>query len=261
MTQSLLSSWQYSFVMEDGYESFLKALNRIKEPPNEAMLKGTAFEHCVNSVLNGIEIPEDHTWYKPVTQLAEYLEGSQQQVSIKKDIIVDGVCFELHGVLDFLKAGIIYDTKFSTHYRLNKYLDSPQHPMYFYLVPEAREFQYLSCDGKFIYKEIYRPEDTTHIEVLLKQFMKYLEVHDLIEIYTSIWNLDTYYASKKKERKNDVLEQLQIQKAGISGEKAGKLSLYHSECNRRNEQIKRQEYAYNLRQTVRHRIDSESIYR
>ena len=197
LTQSLLSDWQYSFVMEDGYERFVKSLNRVPKKPTEKMLNGVAFEGCVNSTLNGAFIPEDHKWYKPVMELAKYLHGSQQQVALKRDIIVEGVCFELFGVLDFLRAGVIYDTKFSDSYRLNKYLHSPQHPMYFYLVPEARRFEYLSCDGKFIYKEIYYPEDTEPIELTIRQFMRYLEKHNLIETFTSKWNLKTYHESKK----------------------------------------------------------------
>lgn len=197
LTQSLLSDWQYSFVMEDGYERFVKSLNRVPKKPTEKMLNGVAFEGCVNSTLNGAYIPEDHKWYKPVMELAKYLHGSQQQVALKRDIIVEGVCFELFGVLDFLRAGVIYDTKFSDSYRLNKYLHSPQHPMYFYLVPEARRFEYLSCDGKFIYKETYYPEDTEPIELTIRQFMRYLEKHNLIETFTSKWNLKTYYESKK----------------------------------------------------------------
>lgn len=201
LTQSLLGDWQRVFTAEDGYGSFINSLNRKPKPPTDAMLAGIEFEHCVNTVLDWAYIAPDHKWYKPVMELAELLNGSQQQVSIKRDIIVDGVCFELHGVLDFLKAGIIYDTKFSKHYYMNKYLLSPQHQMYFYLLPEAYEFQYLSCDGEFIYKEIYRPEDTTPIEVTIRQFMRWLDKHDLVETYTSIWNLKTYYETKKKERR------------------------------------------------------------
>ena len=200
MTQSLLSDFQRAFT-EDGYEGFLKSLNRQPKPLSDAMAKGIEFESCVNSALDGEFIPESHKWYKPVMQLADYLSGSQQQVSIKRDLIVDGVCFELHGVLDFLRAGIIYDTKFSSHYYLNKYLNSPQHPMYFYLVPEAREFQYLSSDGSFIYKETYRPEDTAPIEILIRQFMRFLDKHNLVETYASIWNLESYYQSKKEKNK------------------------------------------------------------
>lgn len=201
LTQSLLSDFQRVFTTEDGYNNFLDSLLRRPKPITEAMADGIAFEGAVNSVLNGEYLPETHKWYKPVMELSEYLAGSQQQVSIKRDIIVDGVCFQLHGILDFLKAGIIYDTKFSKHYYLNKYLHSPQHPTYFYLVPEAREFQYLSCDGQFIYKETYRPEDTPPIETTIRQFMTFLNRSHLIETYTSIWNLDAYNESKKKGNK------------------------------------------------------------
>lgn len=200
LTQSLLSDFQRIFTSEDGYEGFIKSLNRQPKPLSEAMAKGIEFESCVNSALDGEHIPENHKWYKPVMYLADYLAGAQQQVTVKKDMIVDGVCFELYGVLDFLRAGIIYDTKFSTHYYVNKYLSSPQHPLYLYLVPEAREFQYLSCDGQFIYRETYRPEDTAPIEVTIRQFMQFLDKHDLIETYTSIWNLKTYYETKRSKK-------------------------------------------------------------
>ena len=201
LTQSLLSDFQRVFTTDDGYEAFLKSLYRQKKPMTEAMADGIEFEHCVNSVLDGAHIPENHKWYKPVMELADYLHGSQKQVTLKRDIVVEGVCFELYGVLDFLRSGIIYDTKFSKHYYLNKYLLSPQHPMYFYLVPEAREFQYLISDGKFIYKETYRPYETTPIEVTIKQFMVFLDRNHLLEPYVSMWNLETYYQSKKKEGK------------------------------------------------------------
>lgn len=201
LTQSLLADFQRVFTTEDGYDNFIASLYRKPKPMTEAMADGIAFEGAVNSVLNGEYIPPDHKWYKPVVDLSFYLEGAQQQVSVKRDIIVDGVCFELHGILDFLKAGIIFDTKFSKHYYLNKYLQSPQHPTYFYLVPEAREFQYLICDGQFVYKETYYPSETTPIEVTIKQFMVFLSRNQLVDTYTSIWNLEAYYKSKKEQKK------------------------------------------------------------
>ena len=197
LTQSLLQTWQRVYSAEDGYEELVSALKREAKPPTEAMLDGIEFENCVNNVLNGAYLPEDHKWYQGIIKTAERLVGSQQQVNLKKDIIVNGVCFELNGVLDFLRAGVIYDTKFSKHYYLGKYRDSPQCPMYFYLVPEAREFQYLSCDGQFVYKETYRPEDTEPIEYKIKQFMAFLDSAKLADLYTKNWNLTTYYKKKK----------------------------------------------------------------
>lgn len=199
LTQSLLASWQYALTLDDGYERFLRALKREKEPPTQAMLDGVEFENCVNNVLNGAYIDPTHKWYQGIMEVAKKLKGSQQQVRIKKDILVDGVCFELDGILDFLRAGEIYDTKFSTHYYLNKYFDSPQHPMYFYLVPEATKFQYVSCDGRFVYTETYYPEDTPPIEVKIKQFMQFLDRTHNVDTFCDIWNLKTYYNSFNKK--------------------------------------------------------------
>lgn len=187
ITQSLLSAWDYVYKKDDGYEEFLAALNREKKPPTQAMLDGRRFEGLVNSALDGIQIPEDNDWYSPVMQLSQYLSGSQQQVEIRRNIEVDGVQIQLHGILDFLRSGIIYDTKFSTTYKVGKYLDSPQHPMYFALVPEAYEFQYLISDGTYVYREVYRPEDTEPIEKEIRLFMNFLEQRNLIDIFVKKW--------------------------------------------------------------------------
>lgn len=187
ITQSLLSAWDYVYKKDDGYEEFLAALNREKKPPTQAMLDGRRFEGLVNSALDGIQIPEDNDWYSPVMQLSQYLSGSQQQVEIRRNIEVDGVQIQLHGILDFLRSGIIYDTKFSKTYKVGKYLDSPQHPMYFALVPEAYEFQYLICDGTYLYRETYRPDDTEPIEKEIRLFMNFLEQRNLIDIFVKKW--------------------------------------------------------------------------
>lgn len=198
ITQSLLHAWMYGLESEDGYESFVKALNRQKEPPTQAMLDGQQFENCVNAYLNGNPISPDHKWSKVVTELGDYLNGSQQQVNLRRDIIVDGVCFELQGILDFLRGGIIFDTKFSGNYYLNKYLNSPQHSAYFYLVPEAREFQYLISDGSFIYMEKFAPEMTTPIDVIIRQFMRWMDRANLVDVYAENWECNNYYKGVNK---------------------------------------------------------------
>lgn len=199
LTQSLLSSWLWSYRTDDGYARFVEALNRHREPPSPEMLDGIQFENCVNNYLNGAPLVEGHKWYRGITATADYLWGAQQQVSLYRDLIVDGVCFSLNGVLDFLRAGVIYDTKFSKTYHLNKYLDSPQHAAYFYLVPEATEFQYLSCDGSYVYREIYHPEDVRPIEKTVRDFMVFLDRTGLIDTYTSLWELNSYYSYKKEK--------------------------------------------------------------
>jgi len=165
----------------------LKTLRREKEPPTKAMLDGIHFEGLVNAALDGTPPTEDNPLKEQVECCAEYLWGAQKQVTIFKDVDVDGERIVLHGVLDFLKAGVIYDTKYSKTYSVGKYLSSPQHPMYFSLVPEAYRFEYVICDGKYVYTETYDREDTEPIERKIKQFMAFLRQYDLWDVYTEKW--------------------------------------------------------------------------
>ena len=169
-----MSSWQYALKEDTDYEDFLRVLNREKTPPTQAMLDGIHFENLVNAAIDGTKPPEDSKLYEQVTVCADYLMGAQKQVTLFKDITVDGTNFVLHGVLDFLRAGMIYDTKFSKTYHVGKYLTSPQHPMYLELVPEAKAFEYVVCDGKYVYLERYDREDIEPIDRTIKQFANYL---------------------------------------------------------------------------------------
>lgn len=187
ITQSLLSSWLWSYKLENGYDDFLKTLRREPIQQTKAMLEGIRFENCLNAVLNGAEIEPTHEWYKPIMELYPTLYGSQQQAAPSCEMVIDEVRFLLYGKLDFLKAGIIYDTKYSKTYSVGKYLDSPQHPFYFALVPEAREFQYKICDGKYIYTETYYPDEVEPIERTIKHFMDFLDKQCLVDIYCDNW--------------------------------------------------------------------------
>ena len=152
VTKSLLDGWYWSYKRDDGWEDFLSTLNREPLQPSKAMLDGVRFENCLNSVLNGESIPEDHEWYKPITEMAKELHGAQQQVNLFADTGIEygGYKILLHGVLDYLVRGHIYDCKFTKNYHLNKYFweDTTQTAMYLALVPEARDFTYIISDGK-----------------------------------------------------------------------------------------------------------------
>lgn len=189
VTQSLLSSWEWVFKTESGWDDFLATLHRERKQPTKAMLDGIRYENCLNSVLNGETIPEDHEWYKVITEMAEELDGAQQQVNLfaDTDIYVDGFQILLHGVLDYLKAGHIYDCKFSKRYHLNKYLSSPQHPLYLHLVAEARDFTYIVTDGEWVYRERYQREIVPPIEQTITQFIAYLKQHELFDIFVEKW--------------------------------------------------------------------------
>ena len=190
ITQTLLSSFEWAFKKDDGYEDFLRTLNREKTPPTKAMLDGIRFENCLNSVLNGEVISEDHEWYTPITEMSMELWGSQQQVTLFKETQIEGQIFLLHGVLDYLRAGHIWDCKFSKTYHLNKYLNVPQTSMYLSLVPEAFDFTYIICDGKYVYRERYPRDIVPPLENYIKNFMKFCMKHDLWNIYEEKWRVN-----------------------------------------------------------------------
>lgn len=193
LTQSLLSSWEWIFKSESGWDDFLTALYREKKQPTEAMLDGIRFENCLNNVLNGETIPDYHEWYGVITEMAEELRGAQQQVVLFSETEVDGQPFLLHGVLDYLREGHIWDCKFSKRYgsngKVNKYLTSPQTPMYFALVPEAFDFTYIISDGKFVYREKYPREIILPIEPEIRQFMRFCKENGLWKIYEENWRV------------------------------------------------------------------------
>jgi len=191
ITKSLLDSWLYSFKRDDGYEDFLCTLRREKKPPTQAMLDGVRYENCLNSVLKGETIPPDHEWAKPILEMSEALNGAQQQVTLFADTEVDGQPILLHGVLDYLREGHIWDCKFSKRYELNKYFweHTTQTAMYLALVPEAVDFTYIISDGKYVYRERYPRDIVPPIEPTIKNFVQYLKKHSLWDVYCEKWRV------------------------------------------------------------------------
>ena len=216
ITQSLLSSWNYVFDCFEGYEDeareeFMQTLRREKGEQSEAMLKGIAFENLCYSIADGsfrpgFELstpcepnsgePMERRFYPPGYQgackVAEYIKGAPVQVRSQREITVDGMDFLVYGVLDALKAGTIYDVKFKNKSfgsldLAGSYLDSPQHPAYFYIVPEASEFKYLVSDGTDIYVETYYREHTPFISDIIHDFIDSLAGWGLLDLYKEKW--------------------------------------------------------------------------
>ena len=192
ITKTLLDSWLWSFKRDDGWEDFLSTLNRERKPPTKAMLDGTRFENCLNNVLNGEKIPQDHEWYKPISEMSIDLFRTQQQVVLFQECVVDDQPFLLHGVLDYLRAGRIWDCKFTKNYHLNKYHwgGTAQTSMYFALVPEAYDFTYIISDGTWVYRERYPREIVPPIDNYIRNFMKFIKQHGLWEVYVEKWRVN-----------------------------------------------------------------------
>lgn len=192
ITKSLLDSWLWAFKREDGWDDFLSTLHREKKPPTQAMLDGTRFENVLNNVLKGEAIPEDHEWASVIAEMSKDLYGAQQQVVLFSDCEVNGQPFLLHGVLDYLLAGSIWDCKFTKNYHLNKYFweGTSQTAMSLALVPEARDFTYIISDGNYVYRERYPRDIVPPIEHTINNFMRYLKQHGLWEVYREKWSIN-----------------------------------------------------------------------
>lgn len=216
ITHSLLSAWLYS-LKENPYEDaestsdpmadFMRTLRREPTPTTEAMQKGIDFENLVTDILVGKSVVtekfpgqcEPNTgeplmqrdypkWYFAAEKVADIIRGGLLQVPESKTVEIDGMQIFLYGRLDALKAGKIYDIKFSGSYDRGKYIDSTQHPMYLELVPEAQSFVYIISNGTDVWTEEYRREELiTPITYIASDFLEWLSAMDLMELFKEKW--------------------------------------------------------------------------
>ena len=195
MTHSLLASWLYT-MKENPYEDltterdpmgeFMLTLRREPTPTTEAMQNGIDFENLVTAILAGRADPNAQ-WYDAAEKVARRCSGGVLQYRAKKPIEVGGMNLLLYGRLDCLKAGNIIDIKFTKSYDVGKYFSSTQHPTYFELIPEARQFTYLASNGSAVWPETYRREDTPSIFPVISDFLDWLRAVDLLEVYKEKW--------------------------------------------------------------------------
>lgn len=198
MTHSLLSSWLYA-IKEDPFEDatterdhfaeFMDILNRVPTPTTEAMQNGIDFEELVTSIANGAiwQTDKENKWYDAASSVARIVRGGQFQYKAKKTVTVGGIEFLLYGRLDVLKAGTIYDIKFSKSYDRGKYFGSTQHPLYMELIPEARRFTYLVSNGTDVWTESYTRGETRSIFPVIADFTDWINCNGLWKIYVEKW--------------------------------------------------------------------------
>lgn len=195
ITQSPLSAWKYtydSYDPEAAMDDFLRVLNREESKPTEAMLNGIAFEAEVYKAASSAPRFAHEKWESGIQKVAERIRGGQYQVKASRELVVGDMTFLCYGILDCLQAGVISDVKFKSKGfgsldLAGSYLDSPQHPMYFYLVPEAYEFQYLVSDGDDLYVETYRREDCRSIRAIISEFLQSIKSMGYLELYKEKW--------------------------------------------------------------------------
>lgn len=197
ITQSLLSAWNYVHYCREGQEeeamaSFLSTLRREPVEQTEAMAHGIEFETAVYAEAAGQVRPPHPKWEHGICEVAAFLKDAQFQVRVQREISVGGMTFLVYGVLDALHAGVIYDVKFKAKSfgsldLAGEYFNSPQHPFYFFLVPEAHLFRYLVSDGTDLYLEQYTPEESEDAGELIHEFIQFLTASRLMDTYKQYW--------------------------------------------------------------------------
>lgn len=202
--QSLIDSLRRSKWTGDD-SGFLMQINGGTIPDNEAMSAGREFEALIMYAMDHIKPPGNfprgaEDLWKCACEFAEITRGGTFQAHLRREIVVDGEVYVVDGTLDCLKAGIIYDYKFSPAYVsgratpngykkpvLNAYLDSPQTPAYFFLVPKATKMIYLISDGHLNCTETYHPDEVEPMESVIRDFIRYLTMTNLIDAYHEHW--------------------------------------------------------------------------
>ena len=195
ITHSLLSSWLHSMkdnpyedatTERDAGEEFMQALRREPIPMTEAMQNGIDFENLVTRIAYGMS-PEGDSWGEAAAAIADRVRGGIFQYKAYKEVQAGGMTLLLNGRLDVLKAGEIFDIKFSKNYEPGKFFGSTQHPMYFELIPEANSFTYLASNGSGVWSETYRRDETQSIIPTIESFLSWLSDTGLMPLYQEKW--------------------------------------------------------------------------
>lgn len=197
ITQSLISSWAYCYDCyesseESAMEDFIRTLRREPSERTQEMQNGLDFEREVYAAAANMDRQPHELWEPGIQAVAKVIRGAQFQVRLSREIEVCGMTFLVYGVLDALKAGVIYDVKFvnkdfSKIELAGKYLNSAQHPFYFYIVPEAYEFNYLVSDGQDLYKETYCREQARSADSIIGEFVQSISGNGLLPLYKEKW--------------------------------------------------------------------------
>lgn len=197
ITQSLISSWAYCYdcyeaSAESAMEDFMRTLRREPSERTREMQNGLDFEREVYATAANMVRQPHELWEPGIQAVAKVIRGAQFQVRLSREIEVAGMTFLVYGVPDALKAGVIYDVKFvnkdfSKIELAGKYLNSAQHPFYFYIVPEAHEFNYLVSDGQDLYKETYFPEQARSAGSIIGEFIQSISNNGLLPLYKEKW--------------------------------------------------------------------------
>ena len=170
---SLLDAYKwYQASEQDEAEHYL--INKINRVPfqSDAAEKGTWFNELIDLSLKGFEKHGECYLTGCALDLVERLEGSIKQVYTSTILNVDGKIVELYGYADYVQED-----------ELGKYKDSIQLHLYpVSLIDDGNEinyFEFLVCDFKNVYPEIYKVDYEASKAILMnvcRELIRFIEI-------------------------------------------------------------------------------------
>ena len=165
ISPTLLDSFQfYQTAADDEYADMRRRelIDRLKgiTVTTEVMQRGTDFENLLCAYIDGnAALDEADAVTKVIKEMAEHVRSASRQVHVKTLITPD---VTVHGYIDFLHAGTVYDVKTTGTYLFPKYLHRNQHLAYLAALRNQKieTFKYLVTDYKDCFIESYHWRDS-----------------------------------------------------------------------------------------------------
>lgn len=151
---------------ELSFIQLIDRINGIRTEPDEARLKGIAFEELINHMIevenSTLQIENEMVLFKGfefkssiVYKFYDKLKHcSKIQSSMEKIIDTPRGKVKLYGIFDYEFPNMMADAKTTASYRYGKYEDNMQHK-FTSLMTDFKEFNYVATDFEYFYMENY----------------------------------------------------------------------------------------------------------
>ncbi len=168
---------------DDTFNAVFDKINKVHTEQTEQQLKGIEFEGLINAKIAGQElIPADDRRYylsdnfqfkaELVNKIADKLQLATKSQEYLEAIIPSHLGnIKLYGIADYSFPEMIVDLKTTGNYKINKYKDNMQHPVYSLIKKlngnPLKAFKYLATDFDNAYQETYIPTVNLHQKLMI----------------------------------------------------------------------------------------------
>ncbi len=155
---------------EQSFIDLFNKINKVPQEPDEARLRGMAFEKLINDIINANKTKQhdlfkcDEGIYKcdgfefkghVVNKISDKLVRCSAIQSYKEKIIdTPRGKVKIYGVFDYEFPQMFVDLKTTGSYRFGKYENNMQHK-FISLITKAKEFNYIATDFEYTFIENY----------------------------------------------------------------------------------------------------------